>query len=95
MFAAGLGVSRVRFCWQAQHPVTPGVGVGESVCGGLARGCPGWGGVLGCEFCQLPCVPIRSRGKKGKRRAQLLSGCMSYRNFRRRLAGTKFLFNSS
>ena len=38
---AGLRVSRVRFCWQAQHLVLLGVGVGESVFAavvGLSRG---------------------------------------------------------
>ena len=34
----GRRVSRVRFCWQAQHLVTPGVGVGEFVLGaGVGR----------------------------------------------------------
>ena len=32
---AGLRVSRVRFSWQAQYLVTPGVGVGESVWSGV------------------------------------------------------------
>lgn len=32
---AGLRVSHVRFGLQAQHVVAPGVGVGESVLGGV------------------------------------------------------------
>ena len=42
---AGLPLRRVRFCWQAQHLVPPGVGVAESVCGAVTGRCgavPSW-----------------------------------------------------
>ena len=67
--AAGLRVTRVRFCWQAQRLVSPSVGVGGSVL--VAVACrfgpvPGWGG----ELSAFPQSPFRGPvGESGGERA--------------------------